>query len=212
MVAWLLKKQPYNQATIILDFGKEFPNMKLAPPLFSSFFFLFLFTFCRPITTYRVSVFFFLAALFFSVVPPVPMRGSSLSLICLQKRGGIRVKSCCSCCASLSKTGLVHALLLSPATAFLASFSRLSTRTISAYCVLSVPPKSILPLGALLKAESADVPMPITARVFGYGAVSAHARTQMHQPVSPIHDTSYAFIRQKRSGVIAGSCCNCCDW
>ena len=72
-----------------------------------------------------------------------------LSLICFQKRGGIRVKSCCSCCASLSKTGLAHALLLSPATAFLASFSRLSTRTISAYCVLSVPPKSILPLGAL---------------------------------------------------------------
>ncbi len=36
-----------------------------------------------------------------------------------------------------------------------------------------------------MKEESADVPMPITARVFGYGAVTAHARTQVHQPVSP---------------------------
>ena len=63
-----------------------------------------------------------------------------------------------------------------------------------------------------MKAQGADVPMPIAARGFGCGAVSAHARTQVHQPVSPMHETSYAFVQQKRGGGIAGSCCSCCDW
>jgi hypothetical protein len=62
-------------------------------------------------------------------------------------------------------------------------------------------PSSFFPLRALNKGEPLYVPMPIAARVFGYGAVSAHARTQMHQPVSPCTIPRKRLIN--RSGAVA---------
>ena len=43
-----------------------------------------------------------------------------------------------------------------------------------------------------------------SADAFGVAILAAHARTQVHQPVSPIHCEYYALIRQKRGDVIAG--------
>ena len=76
-------------------------------------------------------------------------------------------------------------------------------------CALPASPPLFLTIRTLIESEPQFMPMLCAA--FSC-AVSALARTQVHQSVCLIYDTSYAFIQQKRSGVIAGSCCSCCDW
>ncbi len=130
-----------------------------------------------------------------------------LSLICFQKRGGRSAESCYSCCTSLTLSKAV----------------RLPNYTQSRFCLFRMivdapnlgilccqsPPSCILPLRALNESNPLFVPMPIVARVSSYGASSAHARKQEHQSVSHMHDTSYAFIQQKRDSGITSSCCSC---
>ena len=70
-----------------------------------------------------------------------------------------------------------------------------------------LPLHFFLPIRTLIESEPQFMPMLCAA--FSC-AVSALARTQVHQSVCLIHDTSYAFIQQRRDGGIAGLYCSCC--
>ena len=74
-------------------------------------------------------------------------------------------------------------------------------------CALPASPPLFLPIRTLIESEPQFMPMLCAA--FSC-AVSALARTHLHQSVCLIHDTSDALIQQRRDRGIAGLYCSCC--